>query len=233
MQQDSVQLQSVAISQDMLNDSLNFPSTPIPNNIKVDSGESSWFHTNFEDCMVLYADLDTVAEYFAHHQGWFRRCAEPMKTQSIGDNAYDILIGRFGAFGYQVEARIGLELLPVDEEGIYRIQTVAVPGYVAPGYVVDFKAQMQLVQLSVDQLRQIQKVNLTEIPQKITGAKWHLDLGVGVQFPQFIHSMPQSLIQNTGNSLIHKIVKNVSRRLSYKTQLDFHTTYNIPWQSFG
>ena len=224
MQQDSVQLQSVAISQDMLNDSLNFPATQT-----TASGESNWFQTHFEDCMVMYADRETVATYFDNHQGWFCRCAEPMKTQPIGENAYDILIGRFGAFGYQVEARIGLELAPPDEHGIYRIQTVPVPGYVPPGYVVDFQAQMQLVELSIEELRQMRKVRLGQVPEVITGAKWSLELAVGVRFPQFIRSMPQTLIQSTGDGLLQKIVKQVSRRLSHKTQLHFHKTHNIPW----
>jgi hypothetical protein len=212
----------------MLNDSLHFPPTQATNQAVTESTESTWFQAQFEDCMVMYAEVDHVAEYFANHQGWFCRCAEPMKTQAIGENAYDILIGRFGALGYQVEARVGLELAPPDEQGIYRIQTVAVPGYVSPGYVVDFQAAMSLVEFSVDEFAQQHQLKSTE-PKAITGAKWTLNLGVGVRFPQFIRSMSQSLIQTTGDRLLCNIVKQVSRRLSYKTQLDFHTTYEIPF----
>lgn len=227
MQQDSLQLQSVPMSQDLLNDSLKFPPPQTTDDAVVEQGESTWFQTSFEDCMAMYADIDTVAEYFANHQGWFCRCAEPMKTQAIGENAYDILIGRFGALGYQVEARVGLELVPPDEQGIYRIQTIPVPGYVPPGYVVDFQASMTLVELSVDQFPQQQQLNPAKVPRTITGATWTLELGVGVRFPQFIRSMSQSLIQTTGDRVLRNIVKQVSRRLSYKTQLDFHTTYEI------
>ena len=226
MQQDSIQLQSVAISQDLLNDSLQFPPSQQIDHAGLEQ-ESTWFQTQFEDCMIMYADVNRVAEYFANHQGWFCRCAEPMKTQPIGDNGYDILIGRFGAFGYQVEARVGLELAPPDEQGCYRIHTIEIPGYIPPGYVVDFQAVMHLVELPVEDFSQQHKLKPTEIPTHITGAKWTLDLGVGVQFPKFIRSMSQSLIQTTGDRLLRQIVQQVSRRLSHKTQLDFHTTYDI------
>jgi hypothetical protein len=229
MQQDSVQLQSVAISQQMLNDSLHFPPKQATDQAATEAMESTWFQASFEDCMIMYAEVDHVGEYFANHRGWFCRCAEPMKTQPLGENAYDILIGRFGALGYQVEARVGLELAPPDEQGIYRIQTIPIPGYVPPGYVVDFQAAMGLVKFSVDEFAQKHQLNSAEIPMAITGAKWTLDLAVGVRFPQFIRSMSQSLIQTTGDRLLRNIVKQVSRRLTHKTQLDFHTTYKIPF----
>ncbi len=229
MQQDSVQLQSIAISQDLLNDSLNFQPTQKTDHAATEVIESTWFQAKFEDCMVLYADVDRVAEYFANHRGWFCRCAEPMKTQPIGDNAYDILIGRFGAFGYQVEARVGLELAPPDQQGIYKINTISIPGYIPPGYVVNFEANMSLVELSVDEFSQQHQLKTAEKPTAITGAKWTLELGVGVRFPQFIRSMSPCLIQTTGDRLLRNIVKQVSRRLTYKTQLDFHSTYEIPF----
>ncbi|MGB3401746.1 MAG: DUF1997 domain-containing protein [Microcoleaceae cyanobacterium] len=229
MQQDSIQLQSITMSQDLLNDSLNFQPSQQTDNAVTEQVESTWFQAKFEDCMVLYADVDQVAEYFANHRGWFCRCAEPMKTQPIGENAYDILIGRFGAFGYQVEARVGLELAPPNEQGIYKINTIPIPGYVPPGYVVNYEANMSLVELPVEEFSEQHKLKPTQIPPAITGAKWTLELGVGVQFPQFIRSMSQSLIQTTGDRLLRNIVKQVSRRLTYKTQLDFHTTYNIPF----
>ncbi|MGB3533842.1 MAG: DUF1997 domain-containing protein [Microcoleaceae cyanobacterium] len=229
MQQDSVQLQSIAMSQDLLNDSLNFQPTQQTDNAAVEQAESTWFQAQFEDCMVMYADVERVAEYFANHRGWFCRCAEPMKTQPLGENAYDILIGRFGAFGYQVEARVGLELAPPDRQGIYKINTISIPDYVPPGYVVNFAANMNLVELSVEELGSQHKLKASEIPTAITGAKWTLELEVGVKFPQFIRSMSPCLIQTTGDRLLRNIVKQVSRRLTYKTQLDFHTTYQIPF----
>ena len=111
--------------------------------------EPTWFHARFTDCMELYADLEMVSEHFADHRSWFRRCAQPMKAEPLGENGYDLLIGRFGAFGYKVEARIGLDLLPPDSEGHYRILTIPVPGYEPPGYEVDFRATMKLVEMQI------------------------------------------------------------------------------------
>jgi hypothetical protein len=70
-------------------------------------------------------------------------------------------------------------------------------------------------------------------PIAITGAQWTLDLYVGVKFPKFIRAMSESIIQKTGDSLLAQIVKQVSRRLSYKTQMDFHTTENLPFLTQG
>ncbi|MBV8885364.1 MAG: DUF1997 domain-containing protein, partial [Chroococcidiopsidaceae cyanobacterium CP_BM_RX_35] len=43
--------------------------------------------------------------------------------------------------------------------------------------------------------------------------------------------LPNSLIQNTGDRLLHQIVKQVSRRLTYKVQEDFHKSRNLPFHS--
>lgn len=186
-----------------------------------------WFHAEFEDRMELYADIETVAEYFADHRSWYPRCAKPMKAIPLGENAYDLLIGRFGAFGYKVEARIGLNLVPPDDEGVYRIVTVPVPDYTPPGYEVDFQSSMKLVELPVEEFCSDIEIERLGLPSLATAAEWHLDLAVGVKFPQFIKKMSHDLIQRTGDRLLDKIVEQVSRRLTYKTQLDFHTSHDL------
>lgn len=191
--------------------------------------EPTWFHAQFTDCMELYADLETVAKHFADHHSWYPRCAQPMKAEPLGENGYDLLIGRFGAFGYKVEARIGLDLLPPDAEDIYRILTIPIPGYEPPGYEVDFQATMKLVEKPVEQFCSEVEVKNLGLPRTITGAEWVLDLAVGVKFPRFITKMSQSLIQKTGDNLLDKIVQQVSRRLTDKTQLDFHNIHDLPF----
>ncbi|HEY9850557.1 MAG TPA: DUF1997 domain-containing protein [Leptolyngbyaceae cyanobacterium] len=184
------------------------------------------FHGFFEDCMEMYADAQTVAEYLNVHHGWFRRCAHPMKAEPLGKNGYALTIGRFGSFGYIVEPKIGLELLPA-EEGIYRIRTIPVPEYTPPGYDVDFNATQWLVETTAgninDKLGAVLGKNT-----KVTRVEWHLDLVVTINFPKFIYRLPMSLIQNTGDRLLAQIVRQVNRRLTYKVQQDFHTTLGIP-----
>ena len=172
------------------------------------------FHGQFADCMEMFACATTVAEYLNAHQGWFCRCAAPMKVEPIGENGYALAIGRFGSFGYDVEPKVGLELLP-PEQGIYRIKTIAIPNYVAPGYDVDFKATMQLVE-PVD-------------CQGVTRVEWNLDLAVYIHFPKFIQRLPKAMVKSTGDRLLNQIVRQVSRRLTYKVQQDFHKSYNIPF----
>lgn len=194
-----------------------------------DPDAATWFHAEYIDCMEMFADLDTVATYLGQHRGWFCRCARPMKAEPLGENGYDLLIGRFGALGYRVEARIGLDLIPPDETGIYRILTIPVPGYQAPGYEVDFQSTMKLVELPLDQIELDHNTDPEQFPTIITGAAWQLNLAVGVWFPKFIRTMSPTVIQKTGDALLYQIVRQVSRQLTYKTQMDFHTTLNLPF----
>jgi hypothetical protein len=178
----------------------------------------SQFYGHYSDRMELFAPADTVAEYLNSHRAWFTRCAEPMKVQPLGENAYDVGIGRFGSFGYEVEPKIGLELLPPDE-GIYRIRTIPIPDYTPPGYDVDYRASLQLVENP--------KEDFSTGTQEMTGVEWELDLTVYIHFPKFIQRLPKSLIQSTGDRLLNQIVRQISRRLTRKVQEDFHFSMGI------
>jgi Protein of unknown function (DUF1997) len=166
------------------------------------------FSHHFTDAMLMGADVKTVGKYLDAHQGWFTRCAHPMSVNALGNNGYDLTIGRFNSFGYVVEPKVGLELLPQDR-GVYRIQTVEIPDYTAPGYEVDFNAQMRL----------LETVNGDRLGTKID---WDLDLKVYIHFPKFIHKLPLGVIQGTGDKLLKQVVNRVSRQLTHKVQHDFH-----------
>ncbi|MBE9177815.1 DUF1997 domain-containing protein [Oculatella sp. LEGE 06141] len=185
--------------------------------------EPSHFHGFFSSCMEMYADAQTVAQYLDAHRGWFQRCAHPMTAEPVGENGYALTIGRFGSFGYDVEPKIGLDLLP-QEQGVYRIKTIPIPDYVPPGYEVDFQAALQLVQA---------ETNLAEatstLPSILTQVEWELNLTVSIQFPRFIQALPKSLIQTTGDRLLNQIVRQVSHRLTHKVQQDFHSVMDIPF----
>jgi hypothetical protein len=89
------------------------------------ASEPTQFHSHFQDCMEMYAERTKVTAYLDAHQDWFSRCAHPMKVEPIRRMA-TLCNWEFGAFGYEVEPKIGLELLPQDN-GIYRIQTIPIP----------------------------------------------------------------------------------------------------------
>lgn len=186
--------------------------------VEIPAEKLTRFHGQFTDCMEMYADVHTVAEYLNAHQGWFCRCAQPMTVEPLGTNGYALTVGRFGAFNYEVEPKVGLELLP-PESGAYRIRTIAIPNYVAPGYDVDFKAVMNLVEKPASAESDRGGV--------VTGVEWELDLSVYLHFPKFIQRLPQSVIQATGDRLLNQIVRQVSRRLTHKVQEDFHTSFNL------
>jgi hypothetical protein len=171
-----------------------------------------WFHSQFVGSMEMYADPQTVADYLDVHQGWFCRCATPMKVDPLGQNGYALSIGRYGAMGYVVEPKIGLELLPQDER-VYRIQTIAVPDYTPSGYEVDFQAVQILADATDD----------SDPTLTVTCVNWELNLSVGVCFPKLLRALSPKLIQKTGDRLIAQIVKQVSRHLTRKVQEDFHS----------
>ncbi len=173
------------------------------------------FRGGFAGRMDMAADRATVAQYLDDHQAWFLRCAHPMTAVPLGENGYDLTVGRFGALGYDVEPKIGLHLLPQDH-GIYRIETITIPGYEPPGYDVDFKAALELNELS------------SEPGSCLTQVDWELDLKVWVSFPRFIHALPKRIVQKTGDHLLSQIVRQVSRCLTHKVQADFHETLELP-----
>jgi hypothetical protein len=178
------------------------------------------FYGRYQDCMEMCAPKHSVAEYLNTHSSWFTRCAEPMKVQPLGENGYALIIGKFGSFGYEVEPKIGLELLP-PESGIYRIRTIPVPDYHPPGYDVDYRASLQLLENTVQDAEK----HLTEG----TRVEWELDLQVHLHFPRFIQRLPKSIIQSTGDRLLNQIVRQVSRRLTRKVQEDFHQSLGLPF----
>lgn len=189
--------------------------------------EPTKFHSHFQDFMEMYAETSCVTAYLDAHQDWFCRCAHPMKVEPIGQNSYALVIGSFGAFGYEVEPILGLELLPSDNN-IYRIQSIPVPNYVPPGYEVDFQASQSFVEVATSEYFQDISPEAVELPSKITRVEWKLDLSVALRFPKFIQKLPHSLIQSTGDRVLSQVVRQVSRRLTHKVQEDFHDRMGIP-----
>ncbi|MEC4888191.1 MAG: DUF1997 domain-containing protein [Scytonema sp. PMC 1070.18] len=184
-------------------------------------GTATRFYSCYSDCMKMYAPAKTVAEYLDNHALWFSHCAEPMKVEPLGKNGYALVIGRFGAFGYEVEPKIGLELLP-PEQGIYRIRTIPVPNYQAPGYDVDYHSSLQLLETTTDD----DSSNGCDV---MTRVEWELHLSVYIHFPKFIQRLPKSLVRSTGDSVLNQIIRQVSRCLTRKVQDNFHRSLGIPF----
>jgi hypothetical protein len=180
------------------------------------------YSSRFADLMEMRAPAPVVAAYLDRHEGWFRRCAAPMSVRQLGDNGYALTLGRFGNFGFEVEPTIGLELLP-QRRGVYDIVTVpvAAPPGSAPGqqdlnldelYDVEFNASLQLGE---------------DTPELVTEVRWQLDLSVWIRLPAVINLLPESLVQNSGEHLLRQIVRQISRRLTWKVQEDFHASHGL------
>ena len=190
-----------------------------------------WFQGSFFGYMDMYSDRETVADYLDSHQGWFCRCSKPMQVKPLGENGYILSVGQFGYFGYDVEPKIAVVLNP-PQNGIYKMHTVPIPGYQAPGYEVNYKSQMELQELDLQGTLGKKAKNIFKSHQSPSNTmirvSWTLDMSVTVDFPKFIMKLPTSLIQSTGDRLLAQIVRQISPRLTYKVQQDFHTRFNLP-----
>ena len=185
------------------------------------------FNVSFQGRMDMYSDVDTVAEYLDAHEGWFCRCAQPMKVEPLTDNGYVLTVGKFGSFGYEVEPKMAVVLNPpVDRT--YLMQTIPIPDC-DEGYEVNYRAKMKLTEVSGDTVRANKGLfnKQSIVPDRITQVNWDLDLEVKVKFPQFINKLSPSLVQTTGDRLMAQIIRQVSPRLTYKVQQDFHNSYDL------
>jgi hypothetical protein len=182
------------------------------------------FRNHYIGKMDLLADKQTVMKYLDAHQGWFRRCAHPFKADLIGETGYAMGIGKVGALGFKVDARVGLNLLPPDQNCVYRIVTIPIPEQEPQVYEVDFHAEMRLEEKLLE-LRIGE--NPDHISPLITAIEWDLNLTVSLHFPSFIQKLAKDMIQKTGDSVLGFIVQRVSKSLTAKVQDDFHKTHEI------
>ncbi len=182
------------------------------------------YASTFADLMEMRAEVPAVAAYLDCHEGWFQRCAAPMPVAPLGCNGYRLTLGRFGNFGFEVEPTIALELLP-QSEGVYRIITVPpeASGRVEPAanrldglYDVEFNASLQLDPGG-------------EGPggEGLTLVRWELDLSVWIRLPAVITLLPDGLVQSSGEHLLRQIVRQISRKLTWKVQEDFHASHGL------
>jgi len=186
------------------------------------------FSTKFRGIMDLYGDQKTVTDYLNNHQGWFVRCASPMKVEPFCDNGYTLTVGRYGAFGYEVEPQMSVILEP-PMAGHYTMYSVTNPELSSDGYEVDYYSVMDIETIFPKDIDIYQKSSdFDSLPNEITRINWQLDLRVSVNFPKFIYKVPTSIIQSTGDRLLGQIVKQVSPRLSFKVQKDFHSCFDLP-----
>ena len=170
------------------------------------------YSSRFSDQMEMLAPSESVASYLDCHHDWFERCAKPMQVSAVDAQTYALTLGRFGNFGFEVEPTIALRLLP-QQERVYRIETVRNAPHSLDRkehYDVDFQASMQLTSTDTT-----------------TAVQWDLDLSVWIRLPRVITMLPDQLVQSSGDHLLRQIVRQISRRLTWKVQEDFHATHGL------
>ena len=63
--------------------------------------------------------------------------------------------------------------------------------------------------------------------QEHTSVQWDLDLKVWIRLPKVITMLPDQLVQSSGDHLLKQIVRQISRRLTWKVQEDFHAVHGL------
>jgi hypothetical protein len=194
----------------------------------VDDPRVRRYASQFADLMEMRAPAPVVAAYLDRHEGWFQRCAAPMTVTPLARDGYVLTLGRFGNFGFEVEPTIGLELLPQDA-GIYRILTVPAPeadAVLAGLYDVEFNASLRLDEPGPEE----PDLSREEVDGLMahTLVRWSLDLQVWIRLPGMITLLPEPLVQSSGDRLLRQIVRQISRRLTWKVQEDFHVSHGVP-----
>ena len=187
------------------------------------------FEVGFNGRMDMYSDVNTVAQYLNAHEGWFCRCAQPMKAEALAENGYILTIGKYSSFGYEIEPKMGVVLEP-PVDNVYLMHTIAIPDYAASGYNVNYQASMELNEVAAEPTTENRGLfsKKSTTPSSITRVNWELSLTVEVEFPQFVAKLSPKLIQTTGDRLLAQIVRQISPRLTYKVQQDFHNRHNLP-----
>ena len=178
------------------------------------------YRSQFADKMEMLASAEQVSRYLDRHECWFQSCATPMQVRALDSQSYVLTLGRFGNFGFDVEPTIALRLLP-QEERVYRIETLPLPeegNELQDLYDVDFKARMEL--------KPWQQLD-PDAPQDATAVSWDLDLSVWIRLPRVITMLPEQLVQSSGDHLLKQIVRQISRRLTWKVQEDFHASHGL------
>lgn len=224
-------MQSQAISSEFVNfqDAAVTSATETEETI---TSKAVHFQTHFEGSMEMYSDGETVAQYLQAHEGWFCRCAQPMTVEPLGENGYVLTVGRFGALGFDVEPKMAVVLEP-PQNGQYFMHTVPLPDPTCLGYEVDYQAVMELQEIPRSQAGEglekvYRKQGITELPDVVTKVQWQLHMDVAVYFPKYIYKLPMALICKTGDRLLAEIIRQVSPRLTYKVQQDFHEGMQLP-----
>ena len=209
------------VKHENLNATLNSQSKPVMT-----------FQTKFTGIMEMYGDRETVAKYLKNHQGWFTRCAEPMKVQPFGNDGYTLIVGNYGAFGYHLEPQMSVILETSEGDSCYKMYSVPNSQYEA-NYDVNYCSILHLHAIPTSEaVTKVDKIfsqyGMKNVPSEVTKIDWTLNLSINIRFPSFIYKLPQSVVKSTGNRVLSQIVKQISPRLSYKVQKDFHDRFGLP-----
>jgi hypothetical protein len=95
-------------------------------------------------------------------------------------------------------------------------------------YDVEFNASLRLDEASEGEAAA--ELSQEEVDRLMahTLVRWELELAVWLRLPSMLTVLPDPVLQNSGDHLLRQIVRQISRRLTWKVQEDFHTSHGIP-----
>jgi hypothetical protein len=94
-------------------------------------------------------------------------------------------------------------------------------------YDVDFNAYLELDEAGLEGSKEVSHEDVDRLMAH-TLVRWQLDLAVWIRLPSMLNLLPERLVQSSGDHLLKQIVRQISRKLTWKVQEDFHTNHGIP-----
>jgi hypothetical protein len=92
---------------------------------------------------------------------------------------------------------------------------------------VDFNASLELDEAGPERAKDVSHEDVDRLMAH-TLVRWQLDLAVWIRLPSMLTLLPGGLLQSSGDHLLRQIVRQISRRLTWKVQADFHARHGIP-----
>ncbi|MEN9226078.1 MAG: DUF1997 domain-containing protein [Thermostichus sp. HHBFW_bins_43] len=170
----------------------------------------------------LETDRETLAHYLRGHSQWIQRCFKPLQVEALSADSYKLEFFRIGGLGFELEPCFGVKIWP-DENDVFRLTSIELPGDAAMPYRVDCRATFRLEELSGSpELAGDSGLSPT------TRVHWDLHLDIWLALPGFLQVLPHRLVRRVANQVVQKVTRSMSDRLTHNVCSDFYRSIERP-----
>ncbi|MCJ2544662.1 DUF1997 domain-containing protein [Thermostichus vulcanus] len=164
----------------------------------------------------LETDRETLAHYLRGHSQWIQHCFRPLRVEALSADSYKLEFFRIGGLGFELEPCFGVKIWP-DENDVFRLTSIELPGDAALPYHVDCRAAFRLEELS----------GSPDLPP-LTRVHWDLHLDIWLTLPGFLQVLPHKLVRRVANQVVQQVTRSMSDRLTHNVCSDFYHSIDRP-----